>query len=329
MTEHQMMKNIAFLMPDADDRIDPFEYFKPYLTPFGDSCLDGYRFFLNPTEGHFDGVIVHQSVRPLSRPFNLHVPPTKTLLVYMEPPNILMLPDSYTMQFSAVLSQSKSVKAKTKLLGHSAHHWFVEIPYDDILAKRPPKTKLISAVISNKSDTPTHRQRFEFMKQMKAHFGERLEWRGRGVSDTGSNKLVGLADYKYHIVIENGQWDHYWSEKLADSYAANCFPFYWGAGNISEYFPSPSMKKIDIFDVKGSLSIIEDAILDDQFEKAQIALQEARNLLIFKYHPYRVYPRILESLPPSNSTNITIKPHNELRYSLRQRISSRLGLTPE
>lgn len=320
------MKNIALLMPEAGDQICPFSYFEPFLTPAGDSCLDGYRFVLNPTEGQFDGVVVPQSVRALSRAYTLNIPPTKTLLIFAEPPNILMLPDAYTMQFSAVLSQSKTVRAKRKLFGHSAHHWFVEIPYDDVLTKQPPKSKLLSAVISSKSDTPTHRQRFEFMQRIKAHFGDRLDWRGRGVSDTGANKLVGLADYKYHIVIENGQWDHYWTEKIADSYVANCFPFYWGANNISDYFPNDSMKKIDIFDVGKSISVIEDAILKGQFEEAQPALQQARELLISKYHPYRVYARILESLPPSNPINVIIKPHNEFRYSVRQRIYSRLGL---
>jgi hypothetical protein len=320
------MKNIALLMPETGNAICPFSYFKAFLTPGGDSCLDGYRFILNPTEGQFDGMVVPQSVGPLSRAYTLNVPPTKTLLVFMEPPNLLVLPDAYMMQFEAVLSQSKSVKAKKGLLGHSAHHWFVEIPYGDLLAEQRPKTKLLSAVISNKADTPTHRQRFEFMRRIKAHFGDRLEWRGRGVADTGNNKLVGLADFKYHIVIENGQWDHYWSEKLADSYAANCFPFYWGAGNVGEYFPDSSMEKIDIFNVEKSIVIIEDAIRNERFEKAQGALQQSRELLVSQYHPYRVYPRILEALPPSDATTVGIKPHNEFRYSVQQRLYSRLGL---
>jgi len=242
----------------------------------------------------------------------------------MEPPNILTLPDAYTMQFEAVLSQSKSVRSRKNLIGHSAHHWFVEVPYNRLLADQRPKTKLISAVISSKSDTPTHRQRFEFMKKIKAHLGDRLDWMGRGVSDTGNNKLGGLADYKYHIVIENGQWDHYWTEKLADSYAANCFPFYWGANNVNDYFPASSMGKINIYDVGTSVSVIEDAIRNNEFEKSQGALQQARELLISKYHPYRVYPRILDDLPPSEPTRVIIKPHSDFRYSLRQRVHSRL-----
>lgn len=319
------MKNIALLMPDAGNEICPFNYFKPFLTPKGDSCLDGYRFILNPMEGRFDGVVVPQSVKALSRSYMLNAPPTKTLLVFMEPPNILSLPDAYTMQFAAALSQSKSVKSKRHLLGHSAHHWFVEIPYNDILSKTPSKTKLISAVISNKSDTPTHRQRVEFMRLLKTHFGDRLDWRGRGISDTGSNKLIGLADYKYHVVIENGRWDHYWTEKLADSYASNCFPFYWGASNIDRYFPASSMRAIDIFDAGKSIEAIEDAISDDEFQKSQLALQQARELLISKYHPYRAYTRILESLPPSPSATVSIRPHDQFSYSVRQRIYSRLG----
>jgi hypothetical protein len=281
---------------------------------------------LNPTEGCFDGIVVYQSVRPLSRTYNLTAPPSKTLLVFMEPPNFLMLPDAYTMQFGAVLSQSRSVKAKRKLYSHSAHHWFVEIPYNDILAKTPPKKKLISAVISNKVDTPIHRQRFEFAKKLKAHFGDRLDWLGRGVSDTGDNKLVGLADYKYHIVIENGAWEHYWTEKLADSYVANCLPFYWGSPNVNQYFPANSMRKIDVFHARKSISIIEESIRNQDFDISQSALQQARQLLISQYHPYRVYARIFQSLPPSQPEKVVITPHDEFRYSLRQRIRSRLGI---
>jgi hypothetical protein len=320
------MKSIALLTPDAGNGICSFTYFKPFLTPRGDSCLDGYQFVLNPTEGQFDGLVVPQSIGALSRTYVLNVPPTRTLLVYMEPPNFLTLPDAYTMQFEAVLSQSKMVKAKKRIFSHSGHHWFVEIPYDDLLTKTPPKNKLISAVISNKSDSPAHRQRFQFMRQIKAHFGDRLDWMGRGVADTGNNKLVGLADYKYHIVIENGQWDHYWSEKLADSYAANCFPFYWGAGNVGEYFSDASMIKIDIFDVNKSISVIERAINDEIFERSQVALQQSRELMIEKYHPYRVYTKIFESLPPSAPSKVVIRPQNEFRYSMRQRVYSRLGL---
>jgi hypothetical protein len=238
-----------------------------------------------------------------------------------------MLPDAYTMQFSAVLSQSKAVRSRKPISGHSGHHWFVEVPYNDIATDNYlPKTKLLSAVISNKCDTPVHRQRFEFMKKLKEHFGDRLDWRGRGVSDTGANKLVGLADYKYHIVIENGQWINYWTEKIADAYAANCFPFYSGAPNIREYFPEASMTQIDIFDAPRSIAIMENAIAGGIFEAAQPALKKAREMLLSEHHPYRVYRRILESLPYTEPTDVTIKPHNAFAYSIPQRVRSRLGM---
>ena len=86
------------------------------------------------------------------------------------------------------------------------------------------------------------------------------------------------------------------------------------------------MKKIDIFDAERSISIIEDTISKELFEKAQPALQRARELLISEYHPYRVYARILESQPAADPVNVIIKPHDEFRYSVRQRIYSRLGL---
>ena len=161
------MKNIALLMPDAGDRIDPFAYFRPYSDAIRRFSLDGYRFVLNPTEGHFDGVVVPQSVRATVQGLHAECP------AHEDAPRLrgaAEYPYASGLLHTAILSSAQPIEncqSEKKLLGHSAHHWFVEIPYDDVLAKQPSKSKLISAVISNKTDTPTHQQRFEFMKRMK------------------------------------------------------------------------------------------------------------------------------------------------------------------
>jgi hypothetical protein len=95
---------------------------------------------------------------------------------------------------------------------------------------------------------------------------------------------------------------------------------------VGEYFSDASMIKIDIFDVNKSISVIERAINDEIFERSQVALQQSRELMIEKYHPYRVYTKIFESLPPSAPSKVVIRPQNEFRYSMRQRVYSRLGL---
>ena len=58
---------------------------------------------------------------------------------------------------------------------------------------------------------------------------------GKGINGF-EDKWDTLRDYKYHIVIENSSFDDYWTEKLADNYLAECFPFYHGCKNINKYF---------------------------------------------------------------------------------------------
>lgn len=57
-----------------------------------------------------------------------------------------------------------------------------------------------------------------------------------------------MSKYKYVLAIENGQCMDYWTEKLADSYLAGCYPIYYGCPNISDYFKQDSMLKVDIRD---------------------------------------------------------------------------------
>ena len=279
---------------------------------------------LNPAAGEFDAVVVHQSTAALSRIYRLHCPRTKILCVLKEPPNLLRLPEAYTKQFQGVLGQFEFSKAKNAILGQSGHHWFVEIPLSQLLKTPEPKRALMSAVVSNKCDTHTHRRRYELLLRLKAHFGERLDWFGRGVCDTGPNKLVGLKDYRYHIVIENGSWDHYWTEKLADAFAANCLPFYWGAPNVNTYFPSSSFVSIDLYNVEKTIKIIEESIRADLFTQRQTALQQARVLLSERYHPFQTYADVLDSLPPSTAEAIEVRPHTAFHFSPKQRLEMKL-----
>lgn len=157
------------------------------------------------------------------------------------------------------------------------------------------------------------------MHAVKEYFGEQLDWYGRGINELRDGKLAGLSAYKYHIVLENGCWPHYWTEKLADAFVANCFPFYWGAPNIFEYFESGSLLKISLDDPKASIRTIEKAIEQGLYEKSQISLSAARNKILTEYHPYEVFTQTLNNLPESEPGLITVKPHNLFRYDLSTR----------
>jgi hypothetical protein len=300
------------------------DYFEPFVFPNG-HVVGGVEFFPNPTEGQFDGVVVPQSMTPLNQCYELVCPPTKTLCALLEPPDILTLPDEYTEQFYAVVGPDPRVSCKNLLMGAAGHHWFVEITAQRATsAPITAKPKLISAVVSSKRDTPGHRARFGFLRHLKDHFGDRLAWFGRGVMDTGASKLVALSDYKYHIVLENCRWPHYWTEKLSDAFMANAFPFYWGAPNIAEYFDRSSYCPIDPLDPRDAINKIEAAIQANLWEARQKDLAQARAQVATQYHPYEIWRSIFESLPASAPRLISIKPFNQCAFSRRQHLRLRL-----
>ncbi len=277
------------------------------------------EFVHNPTEGHFDGIVVVQSMRPLSRTYDLVCPPLRTLCALIEPPDIITLPDEYTQQFFTVIGPDPQVACPNPLLTAAGHHWFVKITAEQ--ANATPlrnKPKLISAIVSAKKDTPGHRSRFAMMTRLKEHFGDDLDWFGHGVREIGP-KLDALKEHKYHIVLENGRWPHYWTEKILDSYMANAFPFYWGAPNIDEYFDRNSYCPIDPFDPEGSIRTIEEAIRSSIWESRQDELAAARVKTVSDYHPYTIWEAMLASVPASEPRRLTIKPFSDCKFSLRQR----------
>ena len=314
---------IAFLIPD--EYVPALDYFRPFLTPDGTANWGDTQFTINPQDGEFDGIVVFQSVNALSRRYKLVCPSNRTLLAVAEPPDIAWMPSGYIEQFHKVLCQDHRISRSRRILSHSGHHWFVEVPF--MMAEQnlyPQKSKLLSAVVSNKTTTRGHRARLAFLQALKARFGDDFDWYGRGVRELGSQKLEGLERYKYHLVLENGSWPHYWTEKLADAYMANCMPIYWGAPNISEYFSPSSMISINVDRIPESIDRIEAAISRNAYCGAQTALAQARRKLLFDYHPYQAYLRILQRQPAGSRVMITIKPHSEFRFAFKDKIVGRV-----
>ncbi len=301
-------------------------YFRQYLTSDGSLTWKDVTFVSNPVEGCFDGVIVIQSVRPLDRSYTLQFPEGQSLLAIGEPPDVLFLPSGYTTQFGAVAGGDWRFERR-RIAGPAGYHWIVEVNIADFEQERP-KDRLISAVVSNKSDTEGHKKRLKLMRALKDHFGERLDWFGRGIRAFDHNeserKLLGLSRYKYHIVLENGQWKNYWTEKLLDAYVSNCFPFYLGAPNIYDYFPKESLQVISGDDIAETIRIIENAISADRWAGAQEALRDARRLISDKYHPYELFGKYLNQLMRGPVKTQTIHPHTQFEYSLENRLLNRV-----
>jgi hypothetical protein len=95
------------------------------------------------------------------------------------------------------------------------------------------KTKLISMIASNKNTTEGHKTRLYWANKLKNH----LDLYGRISKETTiESKEVALNDYMFSVVVENGFFDTYFSEKILDCFVTGTIPIYWGTNSISKYF---------------------------------------------------------------------------------------------
>jgi len=98
-------------------------------------------------------------------------------------------------------------------------------------AKVYPKTKMISFITSNKNFTEGHNKRLQWVDMI----GDQVDLFGRGFNEI-ENKEEGLCDYMFSVVIENGFYKSYFTEKILDCFATGTIPVYLGSPDIKNYF---------------------------------------------------------------------------------------------
>lgn len=96
------------------------------------------------------------------------------------------------------------------------------------------KCKDISVISSSKTSTPYHRLRLDIAK--KAMIRPNVDGFGSGCGKYIEKKSEALTGYRYSIVVENGVFTNYFTEKILDCFASMTVPIYIGAPNIGEFF---------------------------------------------------------------------------------------------
>jgi hypothetical protein len=168
----------------------------------------------------------------------------------------------------------------------------IGMTYDALRDLSPPtKTKCISVISSDNSVSKGHGRRIRFVQKLKEHFAERLDIFGFGIRDL-NDKLEAIADYKYHIAIENSFYCDYWSEKLSDVYLGWAYPFYSGCPNLERYFPSECFTRIDLDDFAKTVKTIESSIANGLYEQSQNSITRARGLVLDKYNLFQMLSEV-------------------------------------
>lgn len=248
----------------------------------------------------------------------------RLLLVNDEPPTMRSYPEEFLSQFALILTcgghqlKHPNIREQFPLLPwyygvrqrlvHNVKKNSEFATYGELQdIKIPHKKKLISIVFSNVAFTQGHVERRIFVEKLKEHFGDALDIYGRGFSFI-EDKADAIVDYKYHLVIENSVFPHYWTEKLADAFIGWSYPIYAGCPNIDEYFNPLSYSVIDTKDIENAIKIIEDLLRNNVWSQRVAEISESRTLILNKYNMFSALASIIDGIEDDSApTPVKIK----------------------
>jgi len=114
------------------------------------------------------------------------------------------------------------------------------------------KTKLCSMFCSPKRMTEGHVYRHQIAR-LALDCGFDVFGGAHGTPRTVSDprnpwntKLDGIKDYMLNVVIENGVYDSYWTEKLTDCFATGTVPIYLGTKQLPKIFDESGIIRLEI-----------------------------------------------------------------------------------
>ena len=288
--------------------LSPYDLGAYRQLPGGKNQWGNYQFFVNEEMEEADFWI--STFRSFSnKKENCRVAPENTIFLTQEPDSVYRYSQRFLNQFGLIISCQQKLTHKNYKKDIPANLWwngkiirdknYIEYShtYDDYLQVVPKKTKLISVISSDKVFTKGHRERLDFVMKLKEHYGDQLDLYGHG-NTSFDDKWDVLAPYKYHICIENCSQPYYWTEKLADAFLSNTFPFYYGCTNVFDYFSKDALMQIDIHNVDDAITIIDKAISQDLAEKNISAVQEAKMKVLNVYNFFPFIASYLDQMNP-------------------------------
>ncbi len=263
------------------------------FTPDGSMHWDNCVFTLNPPEeNECDFWIVFAYAHPYER---ARVARQNTLFIAGEPPAKKIYPRKFYAQFYHIVDTHPGSKHGRLHLDALGLPWLVGLSwrqgaftlgYNHFKQLRlPQKENRVSVVCSTTASTAGQRRRLVFLRALKKRLQDNLVIFGKGFQQV-DDKLEAILPYRFHLVLENSQSPHYWTEKLADAYLGWAFPLYVGCPNVNEYFAPESFLPLDMADVDGAAQTIRRLLAQPPTEEITTALTTAREKVLDVYNPF-------------------------------------------
>ena len=224
-----------------------------------------------------------------------HIPKERRILMITEPKTLKTYALRYLDHFHHVLSpypRHSSYRGRWSCTQPSLN-WHYGITrqttepitiasWHDIVRVKT-KTQSVSVICSQKKMTSFQLQRLRFLAALEHELGDSIAVFGRD-DHFISDKATGLDTYKYHIVLENNEDKHFWTEKLADAYLAECYPIYAGCPNLHDYFPKQAYTSINIHDISQAIRIVKDVIASELWQQNRNHILTAKRLVMERYN---------------------------------------------
>jgi len=158
---------------------------------------------------------------------------------------------------------------------------FKWVPAQGFWIKEPKiydKTKMISMITSNKAFTEGQKNRLQWVEKI----GDQVDLYGRGFNEI-ANKEEGLCDYMFSVVIENGVYESYYTEKILDCFATGTIPVYLGSPDIADHFNKDGIIELtDEFE-------ISDEIYESKMEAIKDNLERVKQIEVLEDFIYTNY----------------------------------------
>lgn len=232
------------------------------------------------------------------------IPRERRIFVAGEPESFHVYQPNFLNQFGTVLTTQRNCKHPNTIRSQVGINWFAGVQFQsgaerfhavlafaDLAGAAPVKTKLCSVVCSDQTVTKGHRERLAFVNHLKQVFGDQIDYYGRG-SRPMPDKDEALADYQFHIALENSRHPDYWTEKLADPILRGCYPIYSGCTNVRDYFPQQSLTSIDISRPDEAVAIIRKTLQQSLTLEIREAMALSKRRILFEYNIFPVLEKM-------------------------------------
>jgi hypothetical protein len=271
--------------------------------------------------------------------------PSKVFYISMEPSeSIGSVSHEFINQFSTVVSCDATINHRQQIK-KNIHTWWaginvdcskgshqfspaVNLTYDDFWNQKiTAKGRLdrVCCILSKKQLTSGHKLRLAFFETlMSLPAGKYIDCYG-AIGKEFLDKYDVLSNYKYALVLENSLVDHYWSEKLADSYLCGSFPFYSGCNNLNVYFPSGSYQAIDISSPEETSNIICSKITEDRYSMQINSLEESRNRILIDQNVFNIMHDLVLQEPNKPKLSVNLKPNVYFTETTIERVRRKLS----